>query len=137
MNTVSVSDAELRILQLLWERGKLTARQVTQELYPRQTVSDIATVQKLVQRLEQKELVGRDRSTFAHSLFPLVTHDDFAAQRMAEAAAKYAHGSLKPLLMHLLDSDQLSSEELEDIRKMLDVHRKKRRKEIRDDNTTH
>jgi BlaI family transcriptional regulator, penicillinase repressor len=121
-----VSNAELGVLQLLWDQGRLTTRQIARQLYPKQTASDLATVQKLVERLEQKGLVERDRSSFVHTISPLVDRDRFAGQRLAEAAAKLARGSLKPLLAHLVESDQLSREDLEDIRKLIDKHRKKR-----------
>lgn len=121
-----VSDAELAILQLLWDRGRLTTRQIAERLYPKQTGSDLATVQKLVQRLEQKGLVARDRSSFVHTIVAVIHRDEFAARRLAEAARKLAHGSLKPLLAHLVETDQLSDEELDDIRKLINRHRKKR-----------
>jgi predicted transcriptional regulator len=126
VNLPVVSDAELAILQLLWDRGQLTTRQLTEQLYPKQTGSDLATVQKLVQRLENKQLVRRDRSAFVHAIVALIDRNDFAAQRLAATAAKLARGSLKPLLAHLVESDQLSPEELEDIRKLLEKRRKKR-----------
>jgi BlaI family transcriptional regulator, penicillinase repressor len=122
----AVSDAELDILQVLWDQGRLTTRQVARQLYPKQTASDLATVQKLVSRLEQKGLVERDRSSFVHTFAARVDRDRFAALRLAETAAKLARGSLKSLFAHLVESDQLSREELEDIRKLIDKHRKKR-----------
>jgi|HubBroStandDraft_6_1064221.scaffolds.fasta_scaffold44850_2 BlaI family penicillinase repressor len=126
MSIPSVSNAELGILQLLWDRGRLTTRQIAERLYPKRTPSDLATVQKLVHRLEQKKLVERDRSSFAHTIAPRVDREQFAGKRLAEAAAKLAGGSLKPLLVHLVESDQLSREDLADIRKLIDKHRRKR-----------
>jgi BlaI family transcriptional regulator, penicillinase repressor len=122
----AVTDAELDILQVLWEQGRLTTREVARELYPKQTASDLATVQKLISRLEQKGLVERDRSAFVHTIAPRIDRDRFAAIRLAEAAAKLAHGSLKSLLAQLVESDQMSRKDLDDIRKLIDKHRKQR-----------
>jgi predicted transcriptional regulator len=58
----NVTDAELAILQALWEYGPATIRQLTDRLYPGGRSSDFATVQKLLERLEAKECVHRDRS---------------------------------------------------------------------------
>lgn len=126
MKLPAVSETELAILQVLWEHGRLTARQITERLYPSQTASDVATVQKLVQRLQAKKLVGRDRTLFVHVLYPLVDRNEFAAQQLAEAAHKLTSGSLKPLLTHLVETDQLSPEEQDEIRRLLERHRKKR-----------
>lgn len=122
-----VSECELRVLQLLWDHGRLTARQITEHLYPSLSLSDIATTQKQVHRLEQKQLLGRDRSGHVHLIFPLVTRDEFAAKQLAETATKLARGSLKTLLVNLLDSDELTTDDLAEIRQLLDKHRKKRR----------
>jgi BlaI family penicillinase repressor len=126
MRFPAVSDAELAVLQLLWDQGRLTTRQITEQLYPKQSGSDLATVQKLVQRLENKKLVGRDRSLFVHTIIARIDRNAFAAQRLAETAAKLTSGSLKPLLAHLVESDQLSPDELDELRKLIDKHRKHR-----------
>ena len=47
-------DAELAVLQQLWERGPATIRQLTDALYPEGTDAYYATVQKLLERLEAK-----------------------------------------------------------------------------------
>ena len=47
-----VTDAELAVLQALWELRAATIRQLTDQLYPRGNVSHYATVQKLLERLE-------------------------------------------------------------------------------------
>ena len=126
MTLPAVSDAELAVLQLLWDHGRLTVRQMTEQLYPKQSASDRATVQKLVARLEEKGLVDRDRSLFVHTLFATVDRNEFAGQRLAETAEKLTRGSLKPLLAHLVETDQLSPEEQDEIRKLLNKHRKKK-----------
>src|SRR5207244_6244778 len=60
------SDAELAVLQVLWEQGPSTSRQLTDLLYPDGGESSYATVQKLLERLEEHGHVERDRSTHAH-----------------------------------------------------------------------
>src|SRR5260370_42478004 len=57
-----VTLAELKVLELLWERGPITVRQITDTLYPDGGVSKYATVQKLLERLGEAEFVVRDRS---------------------------------------------------------------------------
>jgi predicted transcriptional regulator len=50
-----VTDAELAILQLLWERGPLTRRQISDVLYPESGAAAYTTVQKLLERLASKQ----------------------------------------------------------------------------------
>ena len=63
---IALTDAEFAVLEPLWQGGPLTIRQLTAAVYPRQTVSDYATVQKLLERLEAKRCVRRDRARQAH-----------------------------------------------------------------------
>jgi hypothetical protein len=52
-----VTDAELAILQVLWDRGSATIRALTDARYPPGGPSDYATVKKLLARLESKGIV--------------------------------------------------------------------------------
>src|SRR2546425_7906363 len=59
-----VTDAELAVLQALWEQGPAPIRRLTETLYPRGSAAHYATVQKLLERLESKRWVRRDRGVW-------------------------------------------------------------------------
>ena len=65
-----VTDAELGILQVLWDRGSATVRELTEQLYTTYSASQHATVQKLLERLEAKECVQRNRDSWPHTFAP-------------------------------------------------------------------
>lgn len=104
MSGAHVTDAELAILKLLWVHENLTVRQMTDQLYPSGTNSDIATVQKLIQRLEKKKLVQRDRSAHAHTFSAAISQNEYAGEQLAAMADKLSDGSMTPLLIHLMES---------------------------------
>ena len=79
-----VTDAELGVLQALWDGGPATVRRLTDALYPRGGVSHYATVQKLLERLEAKGCVQRDRSTWPHSFAPAVSRDELIGLRLLQ-----------------------------------------------------
>ncbi|MBV8312119.1 MAG: BlaI/MecI/CopY family transcriptional regulator, partial [Planctomycetaceae bacterium] len=56
-----ITEAELAVLRILWDRGMATIRQLTDVLYPGGGAAQYATVQKLLDRMEAKEFVRRDR----------------------------------------------------------------------------
>ena len=113
-------DAELAVLQMLWERGPSTIRQLADALYPEGTESHYATVQKLLERLEAKSCVTRDRSEWAHVFHAALQRDDFLGQRLRAVAEKLCGGSLTPLLTNLVRSKQLTPRERREIRKLID-----------------
>lgn len=115
-----VSDAELAVLKLLWERDVVTARQVRDVLYPGGTPSDHGTVQKLLQRLEAKRLVARDRSGFAHKFRARVSRDELLGSELRQLAEKMADGSLVPLITQAVSAEKLSAEERRALRRLLD-----------------
>jgi predicted transcriptional regulator len=114
------TDAELAILKLLWESESLSARDIREQLYPDGTPSDHATVQKLLQRLEQKKLVARDRKSFAHSFRAIVTREELAGEQLEALASKLTDGSLVPFILHAVSSKPLTAQEREEIRRLLD-----------------
>lgn len=113
------SEGELAILQLLWEQGALTARSIREALYPKGTASQHGTVQKLLQRLEDKALVERDRTQFVHLFRPTLTRDQYAGRQLETLADKITDGSLVPFLMHIVENRRVSARELKAIRDLL------------------
>jgi BlaI family transcriptional regulator, penicillinase repressor len=113
------TDAELAILKLLWDGGPLSARDIRDQLYPAGTPSDNATVQTLLQRLERKKLVTRDRTSFAHSFSAAVTREELAGDQLEALAAKLTDGSMVPFILHAVSSQKLSPKERQEIRELL------------------
>lgn len=115
-----VSEAELAVMHVLWERGPSTIRQLTSVLYPEGTVSQYATVQKLLERLEGKDFVARDRSAAVHVFFPQVERETLVGRRLEAVAASLCDGSFGPLLTHLVQAKKLSPAEREALRSLID-----------------
>jgi predicted transcriptional regulator len=115
-----VTDAELAVLQALWDRGAATIRQLTDVLYPQGTAAHYATVQKLLERLEAKGCVRRDREPWPHVFAATVTRDALIGLRLRTMAEKLCGGSLTPLLTHLVETPGLGPEERQALRDRLD-----------------
>jgi predicted transcriptional regulator len=115
-----VTDAELAVLQVLWERCSATIRQLTDELYPDGKEAHYATVQKLLERLEAKGHVKRDRSGHAHCFSARTDRDTLVGHRLREMAEKLCGGLMAPLLTHLVRAEALSSRERQELRDLID-----------------
>lgn len=115
-----VTDAELAILQLLWERQRDTIRRLSETLYPNGTTVHYATVQKLLERLEGKKFVKRNRNDWPHTFQPIVDRSDLINRRLQMTADKLCAGSLAPLLTNLVKASQLTAEERQSLRSLLD-----------------
>lgn len=115
-----IPDAELQVLKRLWSAESMTARELAETIYGRADNSTVGTVQKLLQRLEQKRCVKRDRSGFAHRFSAKVTQADVAGRHLDSIARKVADGSLAPFISHLVQAKKLSEKEKEEIRRLLE-----------------
>ena len=115
-----VPDAELAVLQALWERGPSTIRQLADTLYPSGTDAHYSTVQKLLDRLESKGCVSRDRSSWAHVFEATMDRDELIGRRLQAVAEKLCGGSLTPLLTNLVRSKRLTPKERREIRRLMD-----------------
>ncbi len=120
MKQQQLANAELSIMDLLWQTDRLTARQIREKLYPNQTKAQHGTVQRLLQRLENKGCVQRDRSFSAHLFFAAISRQTYAGRQMELLAARLTAGSFAPLITHLVEEKKISRKEIERIRAILD-----------------
>lgn len=116
----TVTDQELAILREIWDRGDATIREITDALYEERTAPQYATVQKLLERLEAKGCVRRDRSNRAHRFGALVSRDQFIGERLQDLADKVCEGSLTPLLTGLVHAKGISRKDRQALRRLID-----------------
>jgi predicted transcriptional regulator len=120
-----VTDAELAVLQVLWEQGAASIREITERIYPAQSDSDYATVKKLLARLEAKECVTRDRSRSVHSFSAAVDRGDLIGRRLQDVADTLCEGSWTPLLTHLVGNQRLTTKQQQMLAELIeDLERK-------------
>ena len=113
-----VTDTELSIMQVCWEKSPVTRRQITDVLYPGRT-AQYATVQKLLQRLEDKGFVTHEKEGIQLFFRPAVEREELINRRLQDVANKLCGGSLTPLLMNLVKAGAVSPEELAALRQLV------------------
>ena len=108
-------------MDLLWQNDDpITAREIREQLYPDATKAQHGTVQKLLQRLEEKGYVERDRSVFVHLFSAAISRQTYAGQQLESLADKLTAGSFAPLITHLVEEKKISRDEIDRIRAILD-----------------
>lgn len=120
MKKPSLANAELAVMSLLWQNDRLTARQIREQLYPDSDKAQHGTVQKLLQRLEEKDYVERDRSLPVHLFSSVISRQTYAGGQLESLADKLTAGSFAPLITHLVEKKKISRDEIERIRAILD-----------------
>ena len=125
MKQTPLANAELAVMDLLWRNDRMTARQIRESLYPDETRSQHGTIQRLLQRLEEKGYVLRDRSLNIHFFTARISRRDYAGGQLESLASRLTGGSFAPLITHLVERNKLSGKDLEQIRAILDEGRNK------------
>jgi len=115
-----VTEAELAILQVLWEDGPTTVRGLTDRLYPSGGPSAHTTVHKLLERLEAKQCVRRDRSGPVQVILATVSREVLIGQRAQALADALCGGSLTSLLSHLINPRRLATKDRKELRDFFD-----------------
>jgi predicted transcriptional regulator len=115
-----VTEAELAILHVLWNEGPATIRRLTEALYADGKASHYASVQKLLERLEAKGCVRRDRRTAVHVFAAAIDRDELVGRRLQTVAEQLCGGSLTPLLTHLVKAQRLSARERQELRSLIE-----------------
>jgi BlaI family penicillinase repressor len=115
-----ITESELAVLRILWDRGMATIRQLTDVLYPGGGAAQYATVQKLLDRMEAKEFIRRDRSLFVHRFAPMLDRDQLIGRRLRSLAEALCDGSITPLLTHLARAGALTDEDRRALRAIIE-----------------
>jgi predicted transcriptional regulator len=112
------TDAELAILNVLWERGPSTVRDVHDALSQTQATG-YTTVLKLLQIMTEKGLVVRDETQRAHIYEARNSEQRTQRQLLADLVDRAFGGSPAKLVVQALSGRKASSDELKAIRELL------------------
>lgn len=113
------TEGELDILNVLWELGPATVRQVHTELAKQRDVG-YTTVLKLMQIMTDKGLLKRDESQRSHVYKVKQKQSSTQRQLVKDLVTRAFGGSPEKLVMQALASKKAKPEEIAEIRKMLD-----------------
>jgi len=102
--TKDVTDTELSILEVLWDNETSSVREIAEEIYPKVGASQIATVQKLLERLQAKKYIKPNRRLWPHQYEAKVSREDLLTGQLQQLANRMCSGKLQALAAHLADT---------------------------------
>lgn len=118
MATVSISDAEWQLMNVVWENEPLTAQELLTHLKP---IADWApgTVKSMVHRLVQKEVLTYDRDGHRYVYRARAPREACIEQASASFLERVFEGRSSSLLAHFLNHSRLTPAEISQLRKIL------------------
>ncbi len=127
MITRRLSALELKIMDVLWERGPSSVREV-QEAFPEADRPAYTTVQTTISRLETKGALRRAKKIGNAHIFEAVVSRTAAHRRIVDDVLGLFGGRVQPLMSHLVETGRLRVEDLRDAEKALRGRSAKERK---------
>ena len=121
--TSKPTPAEVEILGILWDHGPSTVRAVLERLGADRSVG-YTGVLKLLQNMHAKGLVQRNQDGQAH-VYEAREPARMKRQLLGELVARVFAGSASQLVLHLLEDQKATPEEIAEIRRMLAEHKRR------------
>ncbi|BCD22120.1 beta-lactamase repressor [Bacillus cereus] len=115
-----ISEAELEIMKVLWSNSPQTANEIIEELEDEMDWKP-KTIRTLINRLVQKEAVAyhQDKGRM-YAYYPLVSQDNYLQVETKSLLKRFCGAAFKPLLVNFLKEEKLSSEDINELKRILD-----------------
>ena len=114
-----LTDAELRLMDVLWERGQATVQEVVDAL-PKSAALHYSTVLTTLRILETKGYLTHTQEGRAFLYKPAVGRDQARERAVTHLVRRFFAGSPELLMLNLMESSKISPAELKRLRKRLE-----------------
>ena len=115
--STTLTELELEIMKIVWERDSTTVRDVYETLLERRKVA-YTTVMTMMKILEQKKYLKKTQTDRAYVYRPTQPKGQVIGAMVREFVNRVFNGSAQPLLVHLVEEHKLTREELDEIARL-------------------
>jgi BlaI family penicillinase repressor len=112
MSSTRLGRVQLLIMQVLWDRGKATAREITDAINATEAIAH-STVQTLLRGLEEKGSISHQEEGRTFVFYPLVEERKFKQSATRDLVERVFGGSVGNLVAHLLQNEKVSRKEID------------------------
>jgi predicted transcriptional regulator len=114
-----MTDGELRLMRVLWEKGQATVGEVVDALNVRPKPA-YNTVLTLLRIMEKKGYVSHRKEGRAFTFLPTVDRTDASRSALRTLVDRFFEGSPRLLMLNLLEDGQLSPEALQQLKERIE-----------------
>lgn len=119
MKSKALTEVELELMNLLWKRGEASVNDVLADL-PKTRKLAYTSVSTILRILEQKGVLAARKEGRGHVYVPKLSKQVFEAKMIKYMTTQVFDGAPVALVKQLLEVEEISSDDLKAIRKMLD-----------------
>ena len=118
MSSMRFGRVQMRIMRVLWEKGRANAREIAEALNKIDPIAH-STVQTLLRKLEEKGAIDHDIDYRTFIFYPLVKAENVTHNAIKDFIDHIFVGSPGGLVSYLIKQDYISPDELKKIRKLI------------------
>ena len=118
MKNLRFGNVQYRIMQVLWDHGRINARDITEKMNESKPIAH-STVQTLLRKLEQKGAVDHDVEERTFIFYPLVKREKVTQYTLRDISDRMFAGSPSALVSNLIKNEKFTAQELAEIKKLL------------------
>ena len=122
--SVTLTEAELRIMNVLWQRGSGTVQQVLDSLPGKQTLV-YNSVLTTIRILEKKGYVKHVKDGRVHIYVPVIERQEASRSEIHHLVSRFFKNSHEQLVLNILEDRGIDSAELARLRQMLERSNRK------------
>jgi predicted transcriptional regulator len=115
----TLTDAELRVMRVLWEKGSGTVQQVLDSITEKPPLA-YNSVLTTIRILERKGYLKHSKDGRAHVFSPIVPQQEATRTEIRHLVSRFFRDSHQDLVLNILEDQGIGAEELDRLRKMLD-----------------
>jgi len=118
--TMSIGNAELEVLRLLWEHGAMTVREVCTLLEAQGHEWAYTTVQTMLRRLADKGVVSVEKLGSVNRFEAVLSREQVVGEEVSQLIDRYCDDGVAPLMLALVQQGRFTPDEIEEFRALLD-----------------
>ncbi|MDU5723205.1 MAG: BlaI/MecI/CopY family transcriptional regulator [Clostridium butyricum] len=122
-NISKISDSEWTIMEIIWQNSHCTAMFIIKKL-ENSTDWKPKTIKTLIRRLVDKGVVGYEQEGREYKYYSLVDESECKKNEGISFLKRVYGGSLKAMMLNFLESDDVSQNDIDDLRKYLNEEEK-------------
>jgi predicted transcriptional regulator len=119
----TLTDAELRVMDLLWRLGQGTVSEISEAMPPPALAYN--TVLTTLRILETKGHVGHEQSGRAYIYKPLTARDEAEQSAVQHVVSKFFGNNAGALALRVIENERLSDDEIKRLRSLIERHEEK------------
>lgn len=119
-----ISEAEYEVMKIVWKHAPISTNEITERLL--QTTSwSPKTIQTLIKRLVNKNILAYEKQSRVFVYTPLVDKDDYIGQESSSFLNRFFDGDISAMVSAYMDQNKLSQQDINTLRSLLSENSKK------------